>query len=300
MSLNSHKSKLSGLIPPIITPLTSAGDVDIDGLKRLINYLVDHHVSGVFVLGSSGEGPWLTSSQKEQVIRTAVEAADGRILVLAGALEPSTGRTLEVIELAASAGANYAVITSPYYFEADPACQIRHFTQISQSTPIPALIYNIPGMTHNPIMASTIGEVVDQPQIVGVKDSAGDMENFAAVLNLKEKRPDLAVFQGAEKLSIEALAMGADGLVTGLGNIVPNFFYDMIGHAENNNQDDARKIQDQVNELWKLHTYGYWLVCLKYAASLLGFGSGTTIDRDHTLSPEARASIKHLVESYTQ
>lgn len=300
MNVNAQKPGLSGLIPPVITPLTQSGDVDTDALQQLIHYLIVNHASGAFVLGSSGEGPWLTSQQKEKVVRTTVEAADGKIKVLAGALEPSTRRTIEAVQEIATYGADYAVITTPYYFEADADCQKQHFMRIAETASIPVLLYNIPSMTHNAISVDTVAQVMKQPNIVGIKDSEGDLEKMKALVALKGQRPDFVVFQGAEKLSAEALSIGADGLVAGMGNIVPGLFYELFTQAKKGEQAQATQIQARVNDLWKLHTHGYWLVCLKYAASLLGFGNGVTCDRDHTLSEDAKASIQQLVSAYTK
>lgn len=300
MNANNSKPGLSGLIPPIITPLTPSGDVDTNALQQLIQYLIDNHVSGVFVLGSSGEGPWLTSQQKEKVVRTAVAASDGKIKVLAGALEPSTRRTIEAVQEMATYGADYAVITTPYYFEADADCQKQHFDRVGEAASIPVLLYNIPSMTHNAISTDTVAQVMTQPNIVGIKDSEGDLEKMKALIALKEQRMDFVVFQGAEKLSAEALSIGADGLVAGMGNLIPALFYDLFTQAKKGEQAQATEIQANINELWKLHAYGYWLVCLKYAASLLGFGNGVTCDRNHTLSEDAKAGIQQLVSTYAK
>jgi 4-hydroxy-tetrahydrodipicolinate synthase len=242
----------------------------------------------------------LTDQQKEQVIRTAVEAADGKIAVLAGALEPSTSRTIEAVQEIAAYGADYAVITTPYYFEADADCQKQHFIRVGEAASIPVLLYNIPSMTHNAVSAETVAQVLSQPNIVGIKDSEGDLDKMKALIALKAQRPDFVVFQGAEKLAVEALNIGADGIVAGMGNLVPGIFYDLFTQAKNGEQAQATQMQASINDLWKLHTHGYWLVCLKYAASLLGFGSGVTCDRDHTLSEDAKASIHQLVSTYAK
>ena len=126
MEAQRSQLDLCGVIVPMITPLTTGGEVDQAAIERLVTHLLASGVDGIFVLGSSGEGPWLTASQRQQVIGQTVRVAAGRVPILAGALEPSTGRTLEAIRLAEDAGADAVVLTSPYYFPVGAAAQIYH------------------------------------------------------------------------------------------------------------------------------------------------------------------------------
>lgn len=289
---------LSGVIPPMITPLTTAGDVDAEASARLVNYFVDSGVAGVFILGSSGEGPWLDAAQRQQIIRATVAAAAGRVPVLVGILEPSTPRTLETVQSVVADGADAIVITSPYYFESPAQVQIDHFIAVAEISPVPVVLYNIPPTTHNPILPSTISQVVAIDNIVAIKDSAGDMANFTDLIALKTRRPALRVFQGAEQLAVDALVAGADGVVPGLANLVPEYFVKIQACVQAGDVQAARQIQSQLNSLWQLHTHGYWLACLKYAASLLGFGSGYTIAPGYRLGESAQAAVRALIAQY--
>ena len=289
-------SRLSGVIPPMVTPLTEGGDIDIAGLGRLVNHLLDGGVSGIFALGSSGEGPWLTAEQQSTVIKEVVRTVDGHVPVLAGALEPSTSRTQEMIEQHADAGADMVVITSPYYFPSDASVQIRHIETVVNTSPIPVMLYNIPPTTHNPIVAETVKQIMQLDNLVGIKDSAGDWDNFLKLLEYRAGRPEFVIFQGAEKLSAQSIEAGADGIVPGLGNIVPNYFVEIIKAIKANNLSDADAIQDRIDELWTLHTYDFWLIGLKYAASCLGFGTGTAVGHMMTMDKDAQEKIAALLE----
>ncbi|MBZ0302254.1 MAG: dihydrodipicolinate synthase family protein [Anaerolineae bacterium] len=294
---SDSKLTLSGVIPPMITPLTPDGQIDGEGVDRLVHHLLVNGCGGVFVLGSSGEGPWLSAAQRETLIGRTVQAVAGRVPVLVGALEPSTVRTLEVLPMIEDLGADAVVVASPYYFGADESAQLWHFERVAQASKLPVVLYNIPPTTHNPVAVRTIQQALQFDPIIALKDSAGNMDDFKAFLALREQRPEFRVFQGAEKLSNESLLAGADGLVPGLGNLVPKGFVQLVEAVRAGNEAEARAIQAQIDELWTLHGYDYWLPCLKYAASLCGFGSGATIGHRVHLTDEGRAAIQSLVNA---
>ena len=286
---------LSGVIPPMITPLTPTGEVDGAAIRRLVSYLIAGGVSGIFVLGTSGEGPWLAPAQARAVIEAAVEAGAGRVPVLAGVLEPSTVRALEAVAVAEAAGADALVVTSPYYFEVDGAAQVRHVEAVAAATSLPLVLYNIPATTHNPLAPETARRLLEVETVVGIKESSGDWALFEQLLALRAARPGWSVLQGAERSAARAVLAGADGLVPGLGNLAPALFAGLTA-AAGGSHAAALDLQARVDALWHLHTHGFWLACLKYAASLLGFGSGAVSGNAAVLAPEAHAAIRRLVE----
>lgn len=288
--------RFQGLIPPMITPLTSSGDVDTAATEHLVERLIAGGVDGIFVLGSSGEGPWLTVEQSGLVMQIAVRAAAGRVPILGGVLESGTRRTLDAIDRASACGVSAAVVTSPYYFEADAQTQRLHFEAVAQWSPLPIVLYNIPSMTHNVIAPETVANVLGCENIVGIKDSAGNRQAFEALLALRKKRPDFQVLQGAEKLALRSLLAGADGIVPGMGNITPTLFADLLKRLRSGDTPGAESIQQRVDALWKLHTHGFWLACLKYAVSLVGDSQSTT-SASVDLAEASKAAIRTLVES---
>lgn len=300
MSDQGVSAKLAGIIPPMVTPMTSTGEIDIAGLHRLVDYLLVSGVTGIFVLGSSGEGPWLTLKQNETVIRETVKRAGRRVPVLAGLLEPSTQRTLQALRAAEAAGADAVVITTPYYFEADAAAQAAHIRTVAAATDLPVVLYNIPSKTHNALRAETVSQLLDVENLAGIKDSSGDWDQFAGLLALRQTRPDFRVLQGAEGLAGRSMLHGADGLVPGMGNLVPDLFLRLYTAGCAGDAETVQTLQARLDTLGTLHTYGHWLVCLKYAASLLGFGSGATASRPNDLPDEARRIIQSLLTTARQ
>ncbi|HLA45442.1 MAG TPA: dihydrodipicolinate synthase family protein [Aggregatilineales bacterium] len=290
------KLKFSGVIPPMLTPLTAHRDVDRDGIHRLAGHLLENGVSGIFVLGTSGEGPWLTLEQSRVIVQESVAAVDGQIPVLAGVLQPGTRQALETVEVVYKAGADAIVVTTPYYYECDEATLRHHFQTIIEQSPLPVVFYNIPSKTHHPLTNNVVQEFISEPKVIGLKNSSENFEDFTQFMQLKEIRPDFSVMQGAERLSVPALRTGADGLVSGLSNLVPDIFRRMLEYARQGQFDQAQTLQNRVEKLWFLHTYGHWLVCLKYAASLLHLCPPHTLAFHDELPPASRRAIEALVQ----
>jgi 4-hydroxy-tetrahydrodipicolinate synthase len=279
----------------MITPLTEDGAIDLDGIQRLVAHLLVGGVSGIFVLGSSGEGPWLTPMQSQQVIEGVATAVNGQVPVLAGILEPSTQRVVEMLDMAERAGADAVVATTPYYFESDAAVHLHHFASIAWSTDLAVVLYNIPSKTHAHLSVETVAQLLEIENIVGIKDSSGDWEQLSGLLTLRQLRPDFRVLQGAEGLSGRSLLAGVDGLVPGLGNLMPSLFVRMVAAARAGDEATLHALQAQVDALGLLHSHGHWLACLKYAVSLLGLSREVASGRPHALSADAKQAIQTLV-----
>ena len=159
--------ELKGVIPPIITPLDADGAVDEEAVERLIEFQLRSGVSGIFIMGSSGEGPWLDTTQRETLLRASVRAIDGRVPLLAGVMEPVASRVRERLPRMKALGADAAVVATPYYFQADEAVQRAHFDAVAADSALPIVLYNIPGMTHNRLSAATVRHALRHDSVIG-------------------------------------------------------------------------------------------------------------------------------------
>ena len=294
----SHKQLLAGVIPPMMTPLTEAGAVDTAAVERLVAYMIDNGVDGLFALGSTGEGSWLTFEQQRQLVEATLAANAGRVPVLVGVLEPSTVKVVETARRWQGYDIDALVVTTPYYFGVDAESIEWHFRTVAAATAFPLLAYNIPSMTHNTLTPGIMRRLLDVQNIVGIKDSAGDWQAFTGFLALHDQRPDFRVFQGNERLATQSLLAGADGVVPGMGNLIPQVFAALFERAQAGDTAETAALQAQVDSLWYLHGHGYWLTCLKYAASLLSFGGGVCSGHVGALTPEAKTAIADLMTPY--
>jgi len=265
---------LSGVIPPLISPLDTAGGVDAAAVERLVEYVVAGGVSGLFVLGGCGEGAWLTPAQRRAVIQATLRAAGGRIPVLAGVMLPGTGPAVEAARQATEAGADAVVVGSPYYFGVDGDAQRRHVEAVMGATPLPALLYNIPQSTHQVLAPEIVAALAREPRILGIKDSAGDFQVFLRYLAVRQEQAAFRVLQGNEFLAAASLLQGADGLVPGLANIAPALLVALREAAGKADAPTCARLQTAVEDLASLYEQGHWLPALKAALAMLGIGTG--------------------------
>jgi 4-hydroxy-tetrahydrodipicolinate synthase len=214
-------SKLSGVITAIPTPLHENENVDVEGLRNVIEYVIEEGVSGIFVLGSMGEGPALLDSQKQLVVEVAAERINGRVPLLAGISEVSTRRTLELGKAVQNLNPDYLVTTTPFYYTFPHPKSIIEFMTRLDVLEKPIIFYNCPSMTGNRVGIHVMEKILNMPHVAAVKDSSGDTGVFFELLRRypdKKTRP-CGIFQGDEFMFDISLFMGADGVVTGGGTL---------------------------------------------------------------------------------
>jgi dihydrodipicolinate synthase/N-acetylneuraminate lyase len=270
----SWDEALSGVVPPMISPLTESLALDTEALSRLVEHILDGGCSGLFVLGGCGEGAWLTLAQRAAVIRATRAAVSGRVPVLAGVMLPGTGPAIEAARQAADEGADALVLGSPYYFPASGDAQRRHIEGVMAAVPLPVLLYNIPQATHQVIAPATVSRLAEDGRILGIKDSAGNFEAFQGFVAIKKSRPDFRVLQGNEFLAAASLLQGGDGLVPGMANFAPALFANLTRAAKAGDVATCARLQEQISDLCPLHSHGHWLSALKAACAMLGLGNG--------------------------
>jgi len=291
----SWEAALKGVIPPLISPLTAAGEPDGAATLRLVDHVLAGGCSGLFVLGGCGEGAWLTGGQRATVIRAVVRAAAGRAPVLVGVMLPAAGPAVEAARQAADEGADAVVVGSPYYYSVDAATQQRHVETVLDAVSLPALLYNIPQATHHTLLPATVRMIARDSRVMGIKDSAGDFEAFLQFLGVKEKRPSFSVLQGYEHLSAASLLQGGDGLVPGLANVAPALFVTLHRTAASGDASACARIQTEIEDLSALHGHGHWLSALKAACAAIGIGTGVPAAPLAPADSDQRRSIKAIL-----
>ena len=261
---------LAGVVPPVLSPLTADGQVDDGALGGLCEHILAGGGTGLFVLGGCGEGAWLTPEQRSAVVRGAARAAAGRAPVLAGVMLPATGPAVEAARRARDDGADALVAGSPYYFAVDEDAQRRHVERLLVEVDLPILLYNIPPATHHTLSPALVATLAEERRVIGIKDSAGDLDAFAQFVAVKGRRPDFRVLQGHERAMTQSLQLGGDGLVPGLGNVVPGVFAALIRAVRDGDTTAWTRLQRQIDDLGTLHLQGHWLPALKAACAAVG------------------------------
>ena len=180
---------------------------------------------------------------------------------------PATGPATEAARRAADDGTDALVAGSPYYFAIEADAQHRHVELLLDAVNLPVLLYNIPPSTHHFLSPDLVAGLAAEPRVIGIKNSAGDLDVFAQFVDIKRARSDFRILQGDERVMAESLRLGGDGLVPGLGNVVPHVFGALIRAVREGDVAEAERLQRQINGLDTLHAQGHWLTALKFACA---------------------------------
>lgn len=212
---------LHGIIPPMITPLKTPHSLDLDGLQRLVAHLLAGGVHGLFLLGTTGEGPGLAYPLRQQLIARTCQLVAGRIPTLVCVTDTVLDQALQVARWAADAGANAVVAAPPFYWTASQPELLQYFQALADQSPLPLLLYNMPSRTHTVIQPDTLRAAMDHPRILGLKDSSCSLPFLHQLLQARSARSPWPVFVGDEETLPYAIQAGAQGGVTGGANVFP-------------------------------------------------------------------------------
>lgn len=213
---------LSGCITALATPFSGAGDLDLDAWRDLLKQQLRGGVQGVVVAGSTGEAAALSDDEYVQLIRAAVEQVGALVPVLAGTGQMNTAKTIAQTRLAASAGAQVALVVTPPYVRATQAGLIEHFRAVAEHGGLPVVLYNVPGRTGCDLLPETVAQLVDHPNIVGIKEAVAEPARMAALLALRSEA--FAVLTGDDGTASRAMLAGADGLISVGANALPSAY----------------------------------------------------------------------------
>jgi 4-hydroxy-tetrahydrodipicolinate synthase len=290
---------LTGVVPPLISPLLESGALDRAAQHQLIDHVLGAGCTGLFVLGGCGEGAWLSSTQRAEVVRGAVSAAAARAPVLVGVMLPASGPAADAARQAEDGGADALVAGSPYYGDTDDASQERHIAFLLRATNLPVLLYNIPAATRNVTRPAVAARLATEARVLGIKDSSGDMAMFQGYLAIKRQRAEFRVLQGNEPCASASLLLGGDGLVPGMANFEPSLFVALRAAARIHDLDLSGEQQARITDLWSLHSEAHWLVALKTACAIRGLGNGIASPPLAMATEEQRRAIETILRQDT-
>lgn len=239
---------LTGVVPPLVTPLDADGEVDRGSLERLVAFQLDAGVDGVFVGGSSGEIALLDTAQRREVVEVTVGAVAGAVPVLAGAIATGTRPVIEHARQAAELGADAVVVTPPFYVAPHPAEIVEHFRRVTAAVDVPVVAYDIPSAVVTRLTPDVVAELTTDRLVVALKDSSGDLTTFREIL----RRTELPAFTGSELLADTAMGLGAAGIVPGLGNVDPHGYVRLHRAARDGDWEAAKAEQDRLANLFRL------------------------------------------------
>jgi 4-hydroxy-tetrahydrodipicolinate synthase len=268
--------KLRGIVPAIITPFTNEGKLDEQGLRETLRYLIKSGVHGLMVNGSTGEAANLSQKERKRTTEVAVSEAKGELPVVTGTGDPSTEVTVSLTRDAKEAGADAAMIVTPYYLIPNEEGLIKHYKTVAKNVDIPIVIYNIPAHTKVNLTAPMIaGLCKEVPNILGLKDSSGNLSNFAETIKLVGEK--IAVMTGCDDLLLQSFVLGASGAIVAIGNIAPTMVVQMFDFVKEGKIDKAREIYFKLLPIAKaIGSEFNFPAPVKEAIRLLGRPAGPT------------------------
>ncbi|MBY0526787.1 MAG: dihydrodipicolinate synthase family protein [Gemmataceae bacterium] len=286
---------LRGIIPPLLTPLAGRDQLDVAGLERLIEHVLAGGVHGLFILGTTGEGPSLSRGLRHEVIERTCRQVARRVPVLVGVTDTSFTESVLLAEHAQDGGAQAVVVAAPFYFPIGQT-ELRHYVcELAAEMPLPMFLYNMPSHTKMVFEPETLRAALELPNVIGLKDSGGNLVYFHQARRLLAARPDWSLLIGPEELLGEAVLLGGHGGVCGGANLAPRLYVDLYEAAFCQDVPLVRTLQERV---WAIAQSIYGVGVhrgLKGALSCLGICSDLPADPFPRLGERERRTIEaHL------
>jgi len=298
---NGNISDIKGIIPPIITPIDDNENVDEKSLRNLINHCMESGLHGIFVAGSGGETMSITPEQRVKAIKITLDEVNGRVPVFCGAIDVGTKRVIENIKALEQVGGEIAVVTPPFYIKNSSQGEIvRHYEEITKSTSMNIIVYNVPGNTQVNIIPDTVLKLAEIDNIIGLKDSSGSWVQFQKCIFLL-KGKQFKIFQGLSELGAVSILLGADGLTPIYSIILPNLYLGLYHAAVDRNVDLAFEIQAIISKFYNVNKFAVSPISIqKFIISLLGLSGKRATVPCEPLSEFEEKTIKDYVERYME
>jgi 4-hydroxy-tetrahydrodipicolinate synthase len=290
----SRSEQFAGLSVAMITPLRD-GQVDFEALSQQVEYQIEAGTTCLCPVGTTGESPTLSHPEHERVIAAVVEAAAGRIKVMPGTGSNSTEEALRLTRFAAQAGADAALVVAPYYNKPTQEGFYQHFKALAEAVEIPICVYNIPGRTGKNIEPETIVRMAEVPNIAMLKEATGSMDQASQVL----ASTDLTVLSGDDSLTLPLLALGARGVISVVGNLIPKDMIALLAAFESGDLAGARrwhyKLFPLCRDMLSLATNP---IPIKAAMQMLGRDTGELRMPMTPLTPDQQAKLRRTLTDY--
>ena len=288
----------------MVTPLCGRDELDLVGLERLIEHILSGGIAGLFVLGTTGEGPSLSYALRRELVSRTCRQVRGRVPVLVGISDSAFVESVNLARHAATAGADALVLAPPYYFsEGQPELQ-EYLAHLVAELPLPLFLYNAPNNTKVQYEAETLRWAIDQPKIVGLKDSSRNMDYFHHAVRLLKRRRDWSLLIGPEELLAAGVIAGGHGGVPGGANLFPRLYVELCEAARGGDVPRSRQLHAQVMQISKsLYQIGRHASAvikgIKCALACQGICDDFMAEPFHRFRAEERARVERCLRKLT-
>ncbi len=257
----------------IVTPFKE-NQIDLDEFATLIEWHIQQKTDAIIVIGTTGESPVLSMDEKKRMIKSAIEFAGGRIPVIANTGTNNTAQSIELSLYAQQVGANGLLLVAPYYNKPTQRGLIAHFSAIAKAVQLPIILYNVPSRCGVNISTETVVELSKLPNIVGVKEASGNLEQIKAIIDHTDG--DFAVYSGNDDQIFDVLALGGDGVISVSANLIPKTISDMCLMYRSGQHAKSKALSDELQLLHKVLFIESNPVPIKAAMNLCGHPVGQT------------------------
>jgi 4-hydroxy-tetrahydrodipicolinate synthase len=289
------RANWTGVGTAFVTPFTSAGDLDEAAVRRLARRQIDAGIHFLVPCGTTGENPTLTDAERIRIVEVLVEEANGKVPVLAGAGGYDTREVIHTAALMQRAGASGLLSVTPYYNKPTQEGLFLHYQAIADSTPLPIVLYNVPGRAGVNIEPATVARLAEIPNIVGVKEASGNMGQICDVLRVVPE--DFLVLSGDDALTLPIMSVGGRGIISVASNEIPGEMVAMVEAAERGDYASARAVHRRIMPLLQVNFVEANPIPVKAAMAAMGL-----LDEHYRLpmcSPRAdsRARIQTVLKT---
>jgi 4-hydroxy-tetrahydrodipicolinate synthase len=292
--------EFKGAYTALITPMKDNGDVDYDGFRRLINFQIEKGIDGLLPLGTTGETPTLDEDEEEKLIKTAVIEIGGRVPLIIGTGSNSTRHMSIYTKRAKDLGADAALVVTPYYNKPNDSGLLKHF-EAAATVGIPVIIYNIAGRTGRNIPTALMEQLARIPNIIGVKEASGDINQMGDVIRTiklpaKAAGRDFTVFSGDDALTLPLMSLGGDGVISVISNLVPDKVAALTRACVKGDFEAARKLHYELLPFIKAAFIETNPVPIKAAMAMAGLPAGPARLPLGPLAKANEAALRTAVE----
>jgi len=283
-----------GIIPAMVTPITAEGKINVGALRKLTNYLIEGGVHGLFPVGSQGEFYALTFEEKKKVIETVVEETRGRVPVYAGTGAITTREAVALTRMAEAAGVSAVSVLTPFFINPNENELFEFYSAVAKSTRLPILLYNNPGRTGVNMSVNFILRASKIENIVGIKDSSGDMTLMAECIRRADK--GFSVLSGRDTLIYGVLCYGGKGGIAATANVAPKIVVEIYEAFVAGDLKRSLAAQFRLAPLRLAFDLGTFPVVIKEALNLMGIDAGVGIAPVGGIKPEAKEELRKILE----
>ncbi|SNS85651.1 4-hydroxy-tetrahydrodipicolinate synthase [Anaerovirgula multivorans] len=286
---------LKGVIPPIVTPVDAEENVDEQGLKNVIDYVLEGGVHGVFVLGSNGEFYAFDFENQKKAVEITVKHVNGRVPVYAGASAITTKECIKLAKMAEEVGADALTVLTPMFIQPNEEEMYHHFEAIAKATNLPVLLYNNPGKTTNNISVALLEKLAKIENIVGIKNTSLDFAQTIEYIRVTKDNPNFKVLSGSDYFIYATLAYGGVGCVAGTANVAPRLVADIYEKYMAGDYVAAMEAQYRLVPLRNTYNYGSFPVVMKDCLNLIGVNVGHPVKPIDHCSEEKLEALKKVL-----